>query len=613
MNFSRPYCWGPSRFGQNLRLEIAGLIAMAWLIAISGLLKAARFVAAALLIATSMVLQQSAAAESIVILPSQIELTGPNSRQRVVVERSDHDGRLVGQVHEGITWSISDDQVITFLNGELIPTGNGQATVRAEVGEQTAAINVDVRNFESEAPWTFRNHVQSILYKAGCSTGACHGALAGKGGFRLSLRGYDANSDHAAITRQARGRRIERADPGRSLVLAKPSGGMPHKGGLRFETDSLEYQVLADWITDGARAPHDDDPRIIRLEVIPALTSLRPGAVQQLLVQAHFSDGHREDVTRWVSFTSTNEAVAKIDAKGLISVLGHGEGAVTAWYLSRIATASITVPYDNIVSPSAIANAPRRNFIDDLVLEKLASLRLPPSHRSDDEDFLRRVFLDTIGTLPTSDEVRRFMNDRSPDKRDRLIEQLLNRPEYVDYWTYKWCDVLLLNSKRLPRDPLKAYYDWIHDQVRNNTPWDEFARSIITAAGSSIENGPTNFYSLHETPEDMTENVSQAFMSLSLACAKCHNHPLEKWTNDQYYGMANIFVRVRAKGWGGDKLLGQRPSHRVCHPPWRRPPAADRKGSATRAVGWPRDRSRQSTGPSRPLGRLAYFARQPVF
>ncbi|WP_166828351.1 DUF1549 and DUF1553 domain-containing protein [Thalassoroseus pseudoceratinae] len=419
------------------------------------------------------------------------------------------------------------------------------------------SLNADETTINApEGGWSFRNHVLPILSRYGCNSGACHGALAGKGGFKLSLRGYDPDRDHYVITRQARGRRIAPRDPGRSLLLAKPTGAIPHKGGLRFEPDSSDYRILADWISAGAPSPKADDPRLKKLEVLPNRITLKPQDEQPLTVRAHYTDGRVEDVTRWAMFTSTNEAVCRVNDEGVVNVVGSGEGAVTVWFSSQISVARMTVPYDQNISAEVYTTAERHNFIDDLVLKKLKELNLKPSPLADDATFLRRAYIDTIGTLPTANETRDFLADTSPDKRDRLIDHLLARPEFNDYWTLKWSDILLLSGTKLRPKALETYYQWIHSHVERNTPWDEFVREIVTAQGSSYENGATNFYSLHQTPEDMTENVSQAFLGLSIACAKCHNHPLEKWTNNQYYAMANLFARVRTKGWGGDSRNG---------------------------------------------------------
>ncbi|MEM9659586.1 MAG: DUF1549 domain-containing protein, partial [Planctomycetota bacterium] len=391
-----------------------------------------------------------------------------------------------------------------------------------------------------------------VLAKAGCNSGACHGALAGKGGFKLSLRGYDPLSDYFAITRQARGRRIELADPGRSLLLAKPSGALPHKGGVRFSVGSPEYAALADWIAAGAEPPRDEERIVQRIEVLPDRVSLRPGDRQRFLLRAHYSDGGAADVTRYAKFSSADEAVVGVDDDGVATTAGYGEGAVVAWFDSKLTTAKVTSPYDNEVDADSYDRFEVANFIDQHVLEQWRRLNLSPSPAADDATFLRRAHIDSIGVLPTAEETRRFLADHATDKRLRLIDALLQRDEYVDYWSYKWSDVLLVNGRLIRPKAVEAYYKWIRRQVAENTPWDEFARRVVTASGGNFENGATNFYAVHQDPEAMAENVSQAFLGLSIGCAKCHNHPLEKWTNDQYYGMANLFARVRAKGWGGE-------------------------------------------------------------
>jgi hypothetical protein len=426
--------------------------------------------------------------------------------------------------------------------------------------------------------WSFRNHVQPVLAKAGCSSGACHGAAAGQGGFRLSLRGYDDEGDWKSITRSALGRRIVLADPARSLLLLKPTGAVPHKGGTKFEVGSLEYKILSEWIAAGTPPPKAADARITRLEVSPAHATLKPGDNQQLQVKATFSDGSVQDVTRWVKYTDANASVTTVDEGGNVKVTGFGEGAITAWYLSRIAIATITAPYTNKVAAEDFAKAPKRNFIDEEVLAKLRELNLPPSARCTDEEFIRRAFLDTIGTLPTADEVRAFLSDCSSRReeahsnrgsndqslltsaaasssratRDRLIDSLLARPEFVDYWGYKWSDLLLVNSERLRPAAMWSYYNWIRNNVAANTPWDRFVRALVTARGSTLENGAANFYALHEDPPNMAETTTQAFLGMSINCAKCHNHPMEKWTNDEYFGFANLFARVRSKTGSGD-------------------------------------------------------------
>ncbi|MDG2470346.1 MAG: DUF1549 and DUF1553 domain-containing protein [Pirellulaceae bacterium] len=403
---------------------------------------------------------------------------------------------------------------------------------------------------------SFRNEVLPVFAKLGCNSGACHGALAGKGGFRLSLRGFDPGADYFNIVKQARGRRIELRDPAKSLLLTKPSGAVSHKGGVRFNVNSPAYKILSTWIAQGAIGPTNADLAITKVQILPGTITSRPGDRQMVKVQAIYSDGSTKDVTRWSKFTSTDETIAKVSEKGEIEVNGFGVGAITAWFDSRIAVASLTIPYANRISPEVFQETPKRNFIDARVIEQLRQLRLQPSPRCDDSTFVRRVFLDAIGILPKPDEVKEFLDDSSPDKRDKLIDALLNRPEFVDLWTYHWSDLLLINGTRLRPNAVKSFYQWVRKHVQNNTPWDRFVHEILTAQGSSLKNGATNFYALHQDPQNMAENASQAFLGLSIACAKCHNHPLEKWTNDQYYAFANMFSRVRAKGWGGDGRNG---------------------------------------------------------
>ncbi|MDB6113026.1 MAG: hypothetical protein JWR69_4776 [Pedosphaera sp.] len=491
------------------------------------------------------------AAESIAILPGKFKLSGTAARQSLLVER--FKGPLFGgQVTNGVVFSSSDTNVLKIEAGVALPVKNGVVTIRAQVGRQTAVAEVSVEQMDRPFEWSFRNHVQPVLAKAGCSAGACHGAAAGQNGFKLSLRGYDDEGDYLTLTHRALGRRIVPSDPGRSLMLLKPTGAVPHKGGKRFEVGSIDYQVLSEWIAAGIPGPKANEPRIQSIEILPEHFITSPGLTQQLSVLAHFTDGHTEDVTHWVKYTSANETVSQVDDNGQVKAVGFGEGAITGWYLSRIAIATVTAPYTNKVARTAFTRAKRRNFIDEQVMEKLQSLNLPPSPKSTDSEFIRRAFLDTIGVVPTQSETRAFLASKARNKRDKTLELLLNRPEFIDYWSYKWSDLLLVETKKLKPAAMWSYYNWIRNNVAANTPWDKFARQLITAQGSTLENGAANFYVLHEDPRAMSETASQAFLGMSIQCAKCHNHPMEKWTNDQYYKMANLFARVRTKNGIGD-------------------------------------------------------------
>ena len=501
----------------------------------------------------SLFIAQVSAEDRLFILPDAITLTGPEARQSVLAVTGDG-STVTDAIHSNRDWFTGNENIAKVIDGVVVPTGNGTTTISIRANGHVASAAVVVEKFDQPHTWNFRNQVQSVLSKTGCNSGACHGAAAGKNGFKLSLRGYDPEADFYAITRQSRGRRIVSDDPGRSLILTKPTAAIPHKGGLRFTEKSREYRVIAEWIAQGQLPPSENDPKMTRLEILPEASRLKAGVELPVIVRAHFTDGHVEDVTRWAKYNSTNHAVCSVDDQGLVKVTGSGEGAIVAWYLAQNVTATVTVPFTQSVPAEQFASTERANYIDDLVLEKLAALNIPPSPKSDDSEFLRRASLDTIGTLPTVDEVKAFLANSDPGKREALIEQLLARPEFVDYWTYQWSDLLLLNGSRLKPDAIKSYYQWIRERVAQNAPWSEFARGIILAKGSTLENGAANFYALHHDPQDMVETTSMAFLGMSIQCAHCHDHPNEKWTNDDYYGMVSLFARVRSKGFVANDL-----------------------------------------------------------
>ncbi|MDB4749502.1 DUF1553 domain-containing protein [Rubripirellula sp.] len=496
-------------------------------------------------------------AQEVRLLPTEFTLNGPENIQRLTVVNIVQ-GKLAGMLRAAdLQFNVSDPSIVEIKDGVVRGLADGETDIRVKTENgSTASARVKVSNANQQTQWSFRNHVQSVLAKSGCNMGACHGALAGKGGFKLSLRGYDTEADFLSITQKARGRRVELSDPGRSLILAKPTAALPHKGGLKLAVGSRDYQVLSEWVAAGANGPSEADAELDRISVTPEAALLKPGDRFQVLVHAHYSSGETVDVTHWSQFSATDEAIATVDRTGVLTVQGSGEAAVLVWFGSKVALARMTVPYPNEVPADVYQNAVRRNFIDELNLKQLQTLRLRPSPPCDDQAFLRRATVDTIGRLPTPEERQAFLAVDGETRRDELIERLLTGNDFVAYWTYRWCDMLLINGTRLRPVAVKTYYQWVEKAVRENQPWDQMVREILTATGKSDQNGATNFYALHQTPEDMTENACQAFMGLSIGCAKCHNHPLEKWTNDQYYAMANLFSRVRAKGWGGDGRNG---------------------------------------------------------
>ena len=511
-------------------------------------------------------------AQKLAVLPPSVDLTGPEARQQLIAEAT------VGDHQEdwssAAEWSSSDSKVATVdPHGLVRPAGDGEARITVRAKGQTTGVTVRVSNAHAAFTWSFRNQVIPVMTKMGCNQGACHGALAGKNGFKLTLRGYDPAVDYDTLTRQAQGRRVSLADPEASLILLKPSFTIPHGGGKRFAKDSLEYRVIKEWIEAGAPAPADSDVQITGLEVFPAAAVLAPNAEQQIVVRARYSDGHADDVTRWVKFNSTNEGAATVDDWGHVKMTGAGEAAITVWYSSRVLYSRLTVPFPNQVSADLYEKFPTRGFIDELALAKWKGLHLAPSKAADDATFLRRAYLDAAGILPTSEEVESFLADTSGDKRAKLIDRLMGREEFFDYWSYKWSDLLLVSSRRLDSPAMWAFYDWIRDSVKQNKPWNQFAREIFLSSGSTRQNGALNYFVLHKDPIDIAENATQAFLGQRITCARCHNHPLEKWTQTQYYQMANLFSRIGVKNGAapGEDIVFAKASGDILHPRLARP------------------------------------------
>ena len=507
-------------------------------------------------------------ASALTLLPDNIILRGKGSQQQLlVVSRLDETYTQAPAAKLAFT-SSNPNVASVDAEGLVSAVGDGRAMITARAGASVVSTIVEVERAAAPYPLTFRNHVIPVLSKVGCNSGPCHGALSGKNGFKLTLRGYDPEADYLALTRQASARRINKVEPARSLMLLKPTLAVSHGGGKRFGTGSTEYRVISQWIAAGTPAPEAWDPVMTNLEVFPPTARLKPGDKQALVVRAHFSDGHAEDVTRWAKFSTNEGAVASVTEDGVVAVQGAGEAAISAWYLSRLVTARITSPFPNTIDAAVYARFPRANFIDALVLKKLEELRIEPSSLSSDSEFIRRAFLDAAGILPTVEEVRAFLADTAADKRARLIDALLERPEFVDYWTYKWSDLLLVSSRNLPSNAMWSYYNWIRRSVEANKPWDQMAREILTASGNTLANGAASYYVLHKNPIAVTENVAMTFMGFSITCARCHNHPLEKWTQKDYYQMANLFSRVASKNGPdrGDIIVYPARTGEISHP-----------------------------------------------
>ncbi|MEX2560006.1 MAG: DUF1549 and DUF1553 domain-containing protein [Pirellulales bacterium] len=396
-----------------------------------------------------------------------------------------------------------------------------------------------------ERPVTFTNDVMAVLSKAGCNMGVCHGNQNGKGGFKLSLRGQDPKLDFATLTRGQLGRRIDRLMPDQSLMLLKPTAGVAHQGGKRFEPGSLEYEIVRRWIAGGSPADPPATPKLVRIEASPAeLVLIEPADSVQLSVQAWFDDGSRRDVTRLAVYEAANPIVS-IEAAGLVHGLGSGQTTILVRYLDQQVPVRLAfVP----ARPGFVwSDPPPKNYIDEHVFARLRGLRMNPSELAGDSEFVRRAYLDTLGITPAADEARAFLADERPDKRARLIDELVERPEFADWWALKWSDLLRNEEKVLDHKGVQAFHNWIRAGIEQDKPLDRFVQELVAARGSTYTSPAANFYRANRDPIARAEAAAQLFLGLRLQCAKCHNHPFDRWTQDDYYGWAGFFARVQYK------------------------------------------------------------------
>lgn len=395
-----------------------------------------------------------------------------------------------------------------------------------------------LRGAEKSAPVSFRHDVMPVLVQAGCSMGACHGSLNGRGDLSLSLRGEDPEKDHATLVKSF----LDEENPRNSLLLTKPTLETPHEGGKRFERGSEEYDILSRWVAAGAKFDAPEAPRLARLEVTPREEVLFGSQADvRISVKAHFTDGEEREVTRWSVFTPSNLLV-EVDRDGRVKKLRDGETTVVARYLEKQVPVSLAFVAD---SPGYRWEGPdEANFIDREVFAKQRRLHLPVAPRCDDHTYARRVHLDLVGRIPTAAEARAFIADRQPDKRARLVESLLGRMEFADFWALKWADLLRLEEKVLDTTGTRAFHTWIRDGIAQGKPLDLFAREILTAQGSTYQVAPANYYRALRAPDARAEAVAQVFLGARMNCARCHNHPFEKWTMDDYYGFAAVFDGV---------------------------------------------------------------------
>ncbi len=480
------------------------------------------------------------------VQPESITLSGPRAVQQVVVTGQYADGSVRDLTTVCAFTVEGGDAAVVEPGGFLRSHKSGKATLVAKAGSQTTRVPVAVVDVEKPQPVSFRHEMIAALNVGGCNAGACHGTPSGKNGFRLSLRGYDPAADYLQLTRDVMGRRTDRLDPTASLIMQKALGRVPHEGGQRFQASSIPAGVFRSWLSEGLK---DDPPTLPTLKgiiVLPGTRVLKDAARwQQLAVLAEFSDGTTRDVTRLTVFTSSDSAVADVGPTGLVEFHQTGEAAFLCRYLEQMVT--VRLMYLETRPDFVWHNPPENNYVDKLVNAKLKLLSIPPSDLCTDQEFVRRAFLDLCGILPTPEETKAFLASPDKDKRAKLIDALLERPEYADFWTLKWSDVLRSDRKTIQLKGIHVFQEWMHGNVAQNTPFDRVVRDLLEGSGRTFANAPANYYRIARDPQNLAETTVQLFFGIRMQCAKCHNHPFEKWTQDDYYSTAAFFARVKQK------------------------------------------------------------------
>ena len=486
------------------------------------------------------------APERVEVVPSEVKLRTSRAHMSFLVTGYYSDGQ-VQDLTRAAELSTSDDNVVVLESGVARPAGEGSAQISIRVGGKTVQVPVEVSGLDKPDPISFHYETLAAVTKHGCNSGACHGSPSGKAGFRLSLMAYDSVLDQLTLIRESYGRRINTLEPESSLILVKPTMQVAHGGGLRLRKSDPSYGVLRQWIAEGCQVDDPNSPACVRLEVLPSSGRLLkwPAHTQQLLVLAHFSDGNVRDVTSLAKYSSSDELVAGVSADGLVVGQDRGQAAIMVRHLEKVETCTLTFVRD--IDGFVWNDPPENNYVDRLVHQQLKKLQYVPSELCTDDEFIRRVHLDVIGVLPQVDRVEEFLADEGQDKRSRQIDELLERPEYARYWALKWADILRVRKQSLTTGGVHKYYEWLVNSVQQNMPFDEFARQLLTAGGSTFANPPANYYRTATEANDCAETTAQLFMGVRIQCAKCHNHPFERWTQDNYYGLAAFFNRVQRK------------------------------------------------------------------
>lgn len=489
---------------------------------------------------------KAAVAETLQVSPASVLLDRPEATQQIMVHQADNTGRLI-DVTRNASLKIEPPDIATVDDRGLIsPLANGVGLIVVEVGDTRTTLPITVAHLDRPVPISFRREIIPILTKAGCNSGGCHGKAEGQNGFRLSIFGFDTRSDFEALVLEGRSRRVSVSAPESSLLYLKASARTPHGGGQRIVPGSYRDRRLLRWIAEGARYDVVDDPvtEIVGIEIEPQQQILLGGDSQQVRVSTVDAVGNRRCVTNESEFVSNAASIADVDARGLIQASQiPGEAAILVRHLGHMATCRITLPHPGI----RFTRPPENNFIDKLAWDKLERLGIEPSPLCDDATFIRRVFLDTIGLLPDPDEVRSFLNDTSPDKRSKLIDSLLNREEYADYWTMYWLNLLRADQLTISPQGAVAMQRWLRNGFAQNRPYSEFATDLLTVQGNTSAEGPGSFYKILNKPDEAARSVSQLLLGVRIECAQCHHHPSERWSQTDYVGLAGFFTGLSLK------------------------------------------------------------------
>lgn len=492
------------------------------------------------------------------LTPEKAELRGRDARQHFLVsgrsvatDAAGSGSRSLDLTSQARFSTSTPDIIAVDKHGVVTPLADGTGWLVVEVSAQTIEAEVTVTQATQELPVDFETHIQPIFTRRECNSGPCHGKQRGQNGFWLSLLGFDDDFDYRAVTKSHFSRRLIAAFPDDSLLLMKPAGALPHGGGVRLPPGGGDYQLVKRWIRQGMPRRSTDSPTLTKLTVFPTVRIMRHDEKQRLLVAVHFSDGTTRDVTEHTTFMSSESPIAAVDEEGTITAgTIPGESTIMARYRGLIATCDVTVPLPKPVPAEFYAQLPQNNFIDGHVWKKLARIGIKPSGPCSDQTYLRRAYIDVIGRLPTPEETREFLGDAAADKRARLVDRLLDRPEYADHWANKWVDLLRPNPYRTGIKSVLNLDYWVRNSFRQNKPYDVFVRELVTARGSTFRNGATTVFRDRRSPDELTTMVSQLFLGIRLECAKCHKHPFEIWRQDDFYSFAAYFARVGRKGGG---------------------------------------------------------------